>query len=269
MRVPARRRSTARTAALPARRPLLELGSVVPTGRSLLIALTIVAVAAGGYLAARETSLFAVRTLDVRGGTPAVRAQVRAALQPELGKSLLKVGGGDIAGRLDAVTGVRSFRFDRRFPSTLEVVVTAERPVLVVRQGSAAYLVSAGGRVLHTLSHPRLSSLPRLWLPTKATAPRVGTELPMPSLAGAVAAGPLASAPLPGAVKTVVSDGKQLRLVLGSGFEVRLGDVGDLRLKLAIARRILQMTGAASGSGYVDVSVPERPVLSSNSQVGR
>ena len=66
----------------------------------------------------------------------------------------------------------------------------------------------------------------------------------------------------------MVSDGKQLSLVLGGGFEVRLGDVGDLRLKLAIARRILHMTGAGNGGGYVDVSVPERPVLSSNSQVG-
>jgi len=240
----------------------------VPTGRSLLIAIAIAALAAGSYLAARETSLFAVRTLDVRGGTPAIRAQVRAALQPELGKSLLKVGGGDIGRRLGAVTGVRSFHFDRRFPSTLEVVVTAEWPVLVVRQGPAAYLVSASGRVLRTLAHPRLSGLPRLWLPTKATPPRVGEELPMPPLAGAVAAGPVASAPLPGGVKTVVSDGKQLSLVLGGGFEVRLGDVGDLRLKLAIARRILHMTGAGNGGGYVDVSVPERPVLSSNSQVG-
>jgi cell division septal protein FtsQ len=266
--VPARRRPPARTAALPARKPLPELGSLLPTGRSLLVAIAIGVLAAGGYLAARETSLFAVRTLDVRGGTPAIRAQVRAALQPEVGKSLLKVSGGEIGRRLDAVTGVRAFRFDRHFPNTLVIRVTAERPVLVVRQGPAAYLVSASGRVLRALTRPRLSGLPRLWLPTKATTPRVGSELPMPPLAGAVAAGPVASAPLPGGVRTVVSDGKQLSLVLGSGFEVRLGDVGDLRLKLAIARRILQMTGAASSSGYVDVSVPERPVLSSNSQVG-
>jgi hypothetical protein len=58
-----------------------------------------------------------------------------------------------------------------------------------------------------------------------------------------------------------------LQLVLGSGFSVRLGDTGDLRLKLAIARRILSTTGAASGSGYLDVSVPERPVLNQNPQV--
>ena len=48
--------------------------------------------------------------------------------------------------------------------------------------------------------------------------------------------------------------------MLGGGLELRLGDGGDLRLKLAIARRILRRTGAASaGGGYLDVSVPERP----------
>jgi hypothetical protein len=57
-------------------------------------------------------------------------------------------------------------------------------------------------------------------------------------------------------------------LVLGGGLDVRLGDQGDLKLKLAIARRILRATAAATaGSGYLDVSVPERPVLFLNSQV--
>ena len=57
--------------------------------------------------------------------------------------------------------------------------------------------------------------------------------------------------------------------MLAAGLELRLGDSGDLRLKLAIARRILAATGAArAGGGYLDVSVPERPVLAANSQVG-
>ena len=62
---------------------------------------------------------------------------------------------------------------------------------------------------------------------------------------------------------------KELTLVLGGGLELRLGDGGDLRLKLAIARRILRRTGPrVPAGGYLDVSVPERPVLSVNSQVG-
>jgi cell division septal protein FtsQ len=262
-----RRQPSARTAALPARRPLPELRACIPTGRSLLVALLILVAAGGAYAVARQTSIFAVRTLDVRGGTPAIRAQVRAALAGEVGKSLLRVGGSDIEQRLAPVTGVRAFRFDRRFPNTLSVVLTAERPVLIIRQGTSAFLVSSSGRVLKTLDHPRLSSLPRLWLPTKAESPAVGRELPPVETAAAVAVAPLASARFPGRVEDVTSDETQLTLRLAGGFEVRLGDVGDLRLKLAIARRIVSLTGAAAGTGYVDVSVPERPVLSSNAQV--
>jgi hypothetical protein len=67
----------------------------------------------------------------------------------------------------------------------------------------------------------------------------------------------------------LVRGGKELTLVLGSGLEVRLGDHGDLQLKLAIARRILHATTTVVSAGdYLDVSVPERPVLYLKSQVG-
>jgi hypothetical protein len=97
----------------------------------------------------------------------------------------------------------------------------------------------------------------------------VGGALPARLAAAARAASAGRGAGLPGGLRTVEVGSDALTLVLGSGLEVRLGDDGDLRLKLAIARRILAQTGAAAaGTGYVDVSVPERPVLSSNSQVG-
>ena len=60
----------------------------------------------------------------------------------------------------------------------------------------------------------------------------------------------------------------ELTLVLRHGLEVRLGDPGDVRLKLAVARRILRATNALASGGYLDVSVPERPVLGQKSQVG-
>jgi hypothetical protein len=53
----------------------------------------------------------------------------------------------------------------------------------------------------------------------------------------------------------------QLLLKLRSGFELRLGEPSDLRLKLAIARRALRTVPA--GSTYLDVSVPGRPVAGS------
>jgi hypothetical protein len=266
--VAARKRSTSRTAVLPARRaaPSLQLARIAPSGRSVLIGFVLFALAVGGYVGARETSVFAVRTVDVRGGNQALQAQVKAALADELGQSLLKVDGGGLARRIAPLPGVRSFGYDRAFPNTLRVVLRPEQPVLVLRQAADAYLVSSTGRVIRTLRHPRLSHLPRLYV-TKDVPVRVGESLPASAGAAATALAPLQGAPLPGGVR-FVRGGKELTLVLGGGLQVRLGDHGDLQLKLAIARRILRATDAATtGGGYLDVSVPERPVLSSNSQV--
>jgi cell division septal protein FtsQ len=221
------------------------------------------------YVGARETSVFAVQTLDVRGGTPVLRAEVRAALADVVGTSLLKVGGATIDSRLAPISGVRSFTYDRSFPHTLRVLVRREMPVLVVRRvpGKQAFLVAASGRVLAELRHPRLSHLPRLWV-KKDVPVTVGAPLPR-SLAGAAASlAALRGAALPGGVSTVAVGEDALTLRLSGGLEVRLGDAGDLRLKLAIARRILRLTGAATGGGYLDVSLPQRPVLDQKAQVG-
>jgi hypothetical protein len=56
-----------------------------------------------------------------------------------------------------------------------------------------------------------------------------------------------------------------LTFVLGSGLELRLGDIRAVRLKLAVAAQVLP--GLQNGDyTYLDVSVPGRPVAGSNSQ---
>jgi cell division protein FtsQ len=268
--VAAQKRTTARTAVLPARRQAPDLRRLAPSGRSILIGLAVAVLAVGAYVGARQTSVFALRTIDVRGGTPVLRAQVRKALSEDVGRSLLRVDSGAVASAIDPIPGVRDFTYDRAFPHTLQVTVHAEQPVLVVRQvpGTGAFLVAASGRVIRALAHPHLSSMPRVWV-TKDTTMKVGDRVG-PGLAEAASAlSLLRGAPLPGGVHLARVTKKELTLVLGGGLELRLGDGGDLRLKLAIARRILRTTGAATAAGgYLDVSVPERPVLSQDSQVG-
>jgi len=231
--------------------------------------MTVAALAVGAYVVARETSVFAVQTIDVRGGTPVVRAEVRAALRDESGVSLLRVGGADLTRRLAALPDVASFTYDRSFPHTLRIVVRRERPVLVVRQvpGSDAYLVASSGRVLRALPHAELSPLPRLWV-TQSVPVSVGARLPAAVAGAAQAAAAADDLRLPGGVRTIVASPSSLTLDLGTGLQVRLGDAGDVRLKLAIARKIIRVVGGAQATGYVDVSVPERPVADSNPQVG-
>jgi cell division protein FtsQ len=225
--------------------------------------------AAGAYAAALESSIFAVRTLEITGGSPAVQQELREALAPELGRSLVRIGAPEIDRRIQPLSDVIDVTFDRRFPHTLRIHVRVERPVLLLRRGKGTWLVSARARVMRRLRTPKLSSLPRVWVP-RSTAVTVGQTLtPKEGGLAATALAPLGRGTFPTPVRFIRESGTELTFVLRSGLQVRLGSIGDLRLKLAIARRILRTVRADSGStGYLDVSVPERPVIAgSNAQV--
>jgi cell division septal protein FtsQ len=255
------RRATARTAALPARRPLPSIAKHLPSARSLAVGVALLALAIGAYALARETSMFALRDVKVAGGSPALQAQVREALGPEVGRSLVAISAAQIEDRLADVPGVLAVRTDRDFPHTLKLVVTPERPVLLLRQGKEGWVVSARGRVLRKVTSTRVSSLPRVWV-GKDAAVKVGAMLtPESGGIAATALAPLAGIAFPAHVRAVRAKESELTLVLGSGVELRLGDVGDLRLKLAVARQLLLLEGPQPDATYIDVSVPERPVV--------
>jgi len=241
----------------------------LPSGRTLAIAVGGLALIGGAAAAAFETSVFAVRKIVIVGGTTRVQDELRQALAPDLGRSLLRIGSSEIDRRVAAIPDLVGVNYDRQFPHTLRVRVNAEHGVLLVRRGADTWLISARGRVMQQLRTPKLSSLPRVWVP-KGTAIAVGATLrPADGGLAATALAPIAPHTFPTGVRFVRASGSELTLVLDSGLEVRLGDIGDLRLKLAIARRILRAVGAgASSSGYLDVSVPERPVVkATNSQL--
>jgi cell division septal protein FtsQ len=215
------------------------------------------------YFVARDTSLFAVRSVEVHSGSPRVKTEVQKALEPELGRSLLRIDEGALTRRLEALPDVLSATFERSFPNTLNVTVHAERAVLLIRQGGASWVVSARGRVMRKVVDPRRSRLPRLWLP-KSIQLAPGETLPLDAgRTAAAAVAPIGRRAYPGGVRTVVAGNQTLTLVLGQGTQVRLGDLGDLRLKLAIARHILRVAATTGDTtpAYIDVSVPERPVL--------
>jgi hypothetical protein len=231
--------------------------------RPVAVGAAIAAFFLAAWFVARDTSVFAVRTIEVHSGSPRVKAEVQKALGSELGRSLLRIDEGALTRQLEALPDVLSARFERSFPNTLVVTVHAERAVLLVRQGAASWVVSARGRVMRKVADPRRSRLPRLWVSKKAQL-STGDTLPLDQgRMAAAAVAPIARRAYPGGVRTVVSGNETLTLVLGKGTEVRLGDLGDLRLKLAIARKILHVaaTNGDTTPAYVDVSVPERPVL--------
>jgi cell division protein FtsQ len=246
----------------------LDVLRFVPSGRSLIVGAGLVALAAGLYGIARESSMFAVRTIEVEGASPAVAAEVRTVLTSLDGESLVAVDGASVSNRVDGISSVRSSVVDRSFPHTLRVRIVPEIPVAVLRRGGESWLVSARGRVIMLVDRGTQPELPRIWLPTR-------TELAKGALLndepGALAARSLAAfvgSGFPQRIAFVRALDGQITLGLRGGLEIMLGPPVDLRLKIEIARGILPLLAlpAHGGPDYLDITVPERPVAGRNPQ---
>ena len=233
------------------------LTRLLPSGRALLLGFGLLAGGALAYVGARETSIFSLRTIELTGSPPRVAAHVRRALRPLEGKSLLALHAADIERRLDRLPDVAGVSYDRDFPHTLRLRVTPAHSIAVARRGPESWIVSSDGRVVRTAGPFAAPRLPRVWLPRTADV-EVGATLADPNAARALATLTSARSAGFGARMTAVrASDDELTLVLASGLEVRLGSGTALRLKLAVVRRILPLVSEA---GYLDVSVPERPV---------
>jgi cell division protein FtsQ len=186
---------------------------------------------------------------------------VRAALADFKGDSLVTLNGAAVVRRLDGLPVVADARYDRDFPHTLRVFVEPERPVAVVRRGPDSWLVSARGRVISSLERGERSTLPRIWVERTVSVSPGGMLGGDPARAVRAAAS-LARSPLHGRVVSVRANPEELTLVLRSGLQLELGDSKDLPLKLVVGARIA--ASARLATGYIDLTVPDRPVSNVN-----
>jgi cell division protein FtsQ len=257
-----RRRTRAASAVVPFPRGVAgdrhELARLVPSGRSLLIVLALVAGTLAAVWGAHATSLFAVERVRVAGAPPAVARQVQAATAHVVGTSLLEVDAQLIEDTVRALPAVAAASVDRAFPNTLVIRVSPERPVAVARGRSASWLVTGSGKAIRKVRPGSLRAYPRLWLPKGATV-RVGGSLPASFVPATRALAAVRESGIRRRVKGIRFGARELTVVLRNGPEVRLGSSIDLRLKLAVAAAVFPH---ARDAAYLDVSVPERPVSS-------
>lgn len=226
-----------------------------PSLRSAGLGLGIVALGLAMYVVARETSVFGVERVEVVGASPRVAGSVREALAPLQGSSLVRFDAHDANRRLASVAEVASATYDRSFPHTLVVAVRTERPVALLRRGSEAWLASDGARVLSQVVQKPFPALPRVWIPPTAD-PLDGAVLDGDAALAVRTIPPMGHA-LRARARSVKAIDGELTIVLESGSQILLGDTSRLRLKLAVAARILP---ALTDETYLDVSVPERAV---------
>ena len=241
---------------------------ITPSGRTFAIVAAVALIFGGCYGLARETSLFAVREIDVLGASPALAAEVRHELRRIEGRSLVQVDATAVEQRVNGLPAVRASLVDRAFPHTLQLRVVPELPVAVLRRGAESWLVSARGRVIAQVPLRTHRALPRIWLPA-TTEIEVGAVLTEEG--GAFAARSLATfvgSGFPNRIAAVRALDGEIALALRGGLEIRLGPPVDLRLKMAIVHGILPTLALPSAGGpeYLDLAVPERPVAGRNPQ---
>lgn len=246
------------------RRKGVQARRLAPSSRSLAVGVIIAAAAALAYVGARETSVFAIHAVRVEGVPPALAHRVETALQPLEGTSLLKLSPDDVSRLATALPDVASVSYDRAFPNTLRVRVEPEQPLAVLRRGPDSWLVSRHARVTEKIPQGTFDRLPRVWVPRSVDVTLGGTMGAGDGAAEIAALAPVRAAGLSARVLTVQIVAGQVTYALRGGLELRVGSPDDLPLKLAVAREIL---GREALTGYLDVSVPERPVGGTNPQV--
>ncbi|MDQ4082478.1 MAG: FtsQ-type POTRA domain-containing protein [Actinomycetota bacterium] len=233
----------------------------LPRRREVVATAALTCALAVAYVAAREMSLFAVETITVRGADSQVTRDVHGVLSRVDGTSLASVDADELERRLARLSSVRSAEVDRAFPHGLEVVVRPERGLAVVRAGGGAWVVGESGRVMEGADPRGRRKLPRIRVAAagRVEGGEVAGDRRVRELLAVLRALPES---FPVRVLSARAAAGQVTLVLGGWVELRLGDARAVDEKLRAAASVLKaLSGEERRSlGYLDVTLPERPV---------
>jgi hypothetical protein len=233
------------------------------------IAIGVCAVLALLYLAARETPVFAVRTIEVTGGPSVVRSAAEEAAAPFVGESLAALDGDALVEELEALPSVLGATYDRAFPSTLRIFIQPEHSVSVAEVGDDRWVLSERGRVIRAAGPG--SALPTFRAPELSGVQpgRFLTDATSQTILAALVAVPER---FPARITGVRLDEGALTFALRTAWgapELRLGEPVEVGLKLDVAALVLRSLSQEerASTRYLDVSDPERTVAGGNSQV--
>lgn len=220
--------------------------------RLVAIALLLLALTAVYRFWLRDSSLFAVDQVEVKGLT-ANEDEITASLD-SAGRGMTTLHIDDDALR-DAVAKfptVASIKADASLPDKLTVTVTERLPVGVVKVHGEPVAVSDTGLLLPGLS------VQGEGLPTLDVGPVKGGQLDAEGTAQALIVG-AAPEDLRKRIDGIAWDeaGGGVVVDLESAPEIRFGDGADAENKWQAAATVL-LNDDARSAGYVDVSVPER-----------
>jgi cell division protein FtsQ len=230
--------------------------------RFLAVVLALVALAAGGWVWLRNSSLVAVRSVTIAGVSGPDAGQIRSALRSAAHTmTTLDVKLGAFRTAVAPYPVVKHVRVSTDFPHRMRINVVEQVPVAMVSAGGRQVPVSADGTLLQDADVT--GALPTIALAVAPGGTRVGG-----AALGEVrllAAAPYALLAKVGAVSSDATHGFVAQLL--NGPKLYFGDGSQPGAKWAAAAAVLA-SASSSGAGYIDVSDPSRPAAGAGSDAG-
>ena len=222
--------------------------------RVLLLGLTIISLAVGGYFLSKS-SLFDVDEIVVEGVAGELAAEVLQQSKVQKGKPLLEVDSSASSKSIEEIPWVKQARISRSWGGTITIRVSTRDPVAAFKSAEGWLIVDIEGRVLQ-----KEKALPYFLLPIEEEIGSLSLGewapeqvIPLIKVAGTI------SSELTGDISSI--KGKdQIELLLFGGGKILFGDSTDIEGKVVAAATILSQVDQSSVL-HIDVRAPLTPVL--------
>ncbi len=224
-----------------------------PRRKHGLVLIAVLALAAGGWMWLRGSSLVAVQKVSVVGPSGADAGKIRAALVVAArNMTTLDVHMDQLRSAVAPFPVVKGLNVSTQFPHGIRIRVIEQVPVAAVVVAGRTIAVAGDGTLLHdVIASPNLPTIPVTVLPG-------GTRLSDPHALAAVqllAAAPYQLLAHVSGVQTTAAHG--LVASVRNGPSLYFGDTTRLEAKWAAVATVLADQGSSS-SVYIDVTDPER-----------
>ncbi len=238
------------------------LARLIPPPKVLIALVALALALGGGYLWLRDSSLVAVKKVQITGVTGANAAQIRRALRASARTmTTLDVRTDQLRMAVSPYPIVKHLEISSHFPHGLTIRVIEENPVGAVVVDGRTIAVAADGTLLSSVSATGLPTIP-------LKVPPGGSRVTDPTARGAVSI--LAAAPprLLESISQVTSVSPHgLVVEIRNGPSLYFGDATLVEAKWQAATAVLADPGSA-GALYIDVTDPERPAAGAGSSTG-